>query len=443
MPELTPDKKLLEFLNQFGIGNYQQITHVLYDIFPYAETDNLEEYINRIELFLSDMQENDFIKSKDVFPQKIAAIQPKGLEYLNSSKTNIVPTPFPAFHVSGKGHKISYQSPSSSIDSNNSTTPQAIKKSPSSISKILINTSSIVRILGGIILLIGSAITLYYKCNGNSVKDVENPVDSGKKIDITTSIVSPRHFTVEDLKVITKIIPQNASKVFIDVSNQESENDETKNYRTEIYNAVNKIYQNVSFLNTPFNVPNENERFDIQIVFERYIIRVKPSIYVDTSQLSTSPKTVKKSSKPIDTFIIHDTITSLQQNEPFTTPLITPYLSDNSLHLDNGNTINFQTINQLARRSLLTEIEQSIPNKEVIIWLYAPMNKPLYFSKLKPEDFINDGYKNVEEKSIEGIGAYQEIFNHAYILGEKLPVETINYKLINQDDTLIKIYIKN
>src|SRR5437868_12963783 len=89
MSEMTPDLRLLKHLEPFGIGYYHFIDDILNKIF------SREDYIDfsnsrgntRIWKFLNDLRRHDFIEFMVVdnienFNIK-AAIQPKGIEYLN------------------------------------------------------------------------------------------------------------------------------------------------------------------------------------------------------------------------------------------------------------------------------------------------------------------------------------------------------------------------
>ena len=86
MAENTPDKKLLEYLNKFGVGNYTDITFFVDEIFPYPDVKTLNSYLNhgqRILDFLSILQDSGFIKFKKDNGLK-ATILPSGVQYLIS-----------------------------------------------------------------------------------------------------------------------------------------------------------------------------------------------------------------------------------------------------------------------------------------------------------------------------------------------------------------------
>src|SRR6266498_3528653 len=126
MAEPTPDKKLLEYLSQFGIGNYQRIDLLLKELFPGEE--NLKGFLSikataNIWAFLLDLKNNEFIKyhsdlikGDDRVVMDIivkAAIQLKGMEFLKRD------FPTSGMNISGQHVNVISHSPSSRIEEKN------------------------------------------------------------------------------------------------------------------------------------------------------------------------------------------------------------------------------------------------------------------------------------------------------------------------------------
>jgi|ERR1017187_1268767 hypothetical protein len=103
MSKLAPDKKLLTYLSEFGIGNYKEISHLLKEFFPLPENiddeiafKNYKKYVIR---FIEDLHKHDFASfikielTKEKYSVE-AAIKKGGYEYIGqypkSQQTTII-----------------------------------------------------------------------------------------------------------------------------------------------------------------------------------------------------------------------------------------------------------------------------------------------------------------------------------------------------------------
>ncbi len=199
MSELTPDKKLLTYLNQFGIGSYQDISRILAEIYPPTRDSNgvaTDEWMTVILEFLGDMRNHEFIKKSEAVPLlgMMYTIQPKGIEYLNQSKYNVdIPNPL---NIQGDNNKVINYSQLSNISEaadNNNNTPNEKKK---------IITKSIILSVFGALGAFTIAIATYY---------IE------KKIDISNS---EQNHIVDSVRKdsIKPVLKDSASSATVDTS---------------------------------------------------------------------------------------------------------------------------------------------------------------------------------------------------------------------------------
>lgn len=184
MVELPPDKRLLQYLDGFGVGNYQPITDLLKELFPGEK--NFQDFINlkttgAIWKFVFALKKNDFIELH-VHGQGTptmwieAAIQPKGKEYIKSEQKNQSST---TYHI-GDNAKIGQLSSSSLQSDISFQTPQINNPKQKKSNKILKNISVVILIILSILGIIKAVIELTKNDKANNQKEIPYSIDSLK-----------------------------------------------------------------------------------------------------------------------------------------------------------------------------------------------------------------------------------------------------------------------
>ena len=267
MAQLSSDKRLLEYLKPFGIGHYEQINGILFQIFP--DQQDYKDFKNRhlrgrIWSFLHDMQHAQFIKIQtDLDAQGLlivkGAIQSKGMDYITSIEKDKSAT---IYHFGDHAQIGHLSSPSVQSDISFQI-PQITNPEPKKISKTL-------KIIYTIVLIIGGIITIIIGIKGLTKKDTDTkenstkPKTNGDSSSIKSQIIQkqPRHYSKDDLIRIKEFV--GTFKIKSITINYEPGKIETDNFAKELKDSLSIYYKNVQIYPTGVTPHITNERFQIE-----------------------------------------------------------------------------------------------------------------------------------------------------------------------------------